>query len=78
MLKIRFYGKLREIFGESIEVEGKFKNIEELANFLAEKEKNVEKLKDYLLFSINKKQADFKDKINDGDEIAIFVTPTGG
>jgi molybdopterin converting factor small subunit len=46
--------------------------------FLAEKDKTVEKIKEYLLFSINKKQASLKDKINDGDEIAIFVTPTGG
>jgi len=78
MLKIWFYGKLREIFGECIELNEKFKNVEELINFLARKDENVEKLKDYFLFSINKKQADLNDEINDGDEIAIFVTPTGG
>ena len=78
MIRVIFYGKLRDIFGDKLIVEEKIEDIEGLMNLLAQKEKIVEKLKEYLLFSINKKQALLQDKINDGDEIAIFVTPTGG
>ena len=78
MIEIRFYGKLRDIFGDKLLVKEKINTIDEILKFLAEKDKTVEKIKEYLLFSINKKQASREDGINNGDEIAIFVTPTGG
>ena len=78
MIVIRFYGKLRDIFGQTIKLEKKIIDIEELLKYLEKKDPAVEKLRTHLLFSINKKQAAIKDKINDGDEIALFITPTGG
>jgi len=36
-VKVRFYGKLREIFGEEMEIKEEIKSVEELAEFLVKK-----------------------------------------
>ncbi len=76
MIVIRFYGKMRRIFGDEIKVKN-IRNIGELLNFL-EKKKEVEEIREYLIFSINGKRASMKDEIRSGDEVAIFIPPTGG
>jgi len=76
MIVIRFYGKMRRIFGDEIKVKN-IRNIGELLNFL-EKKKEVEEIREYLIFSINGKRASMKDEIRSGDEVVIFIPPTGG
>ena len=76
MIVVRFYGKMRRIFGDEIKVKN-IRNIGELLNFL-EKKKEVEEIREYLIFSINGKRASMKDEIRSGDEVAIFIPPTGG
>jgi|GEM_PF-2089433 molybdopterin converting factor small subunit len=78
MITIKFYGKLRQLLGDEIKIEGKMESIEDLLQFLVEKNESIKKLKEHLIFSINQKQASLHDKIKDGDEISVFLPPTGG
>ena len=78
MITVKFYGKLRQLFGEELNIDKKIDTIEDLMNFLEEKNEAIKKLKEHLLFSINRQQAKSHDKIKDGDEIAVFLPPGGG
>lgn len=77
-MKIKFYGKLREMFGEELEIEDEIESIEELANFLMKKDARIKNLKEHLIFSRENKQISLKEKIGKGDEISVFLPPTGG
>lgn len=78
MLKIKLYGVLKEKIGKEIKIDSKFKKIEDVINFLIKKSSYIGEIKEHLLISINNKQASFDDVIKDGDEIAIFLAPSGG
>ncbi len=78
MITVKFYGKLRQLLGDEIKIEEKIESMEDLLRFLTEKNENIKKLKEHLIFSINQKQASLHDEIRDGDEISVFLPPTGG
>jgi len=78
MLKIKLYGVLKEKVGGEIKMESKFKKIEDVINFLIKKSPYIGEIREHLLISINNKQASFDDIIKDGDEISIFLAPSGG
>lgn len=78
MITVKFYGKLRQLLGSEIKIEEEMKSIEDLLRFLAEKNENIKKLKEHLIFSINQKQASLHDEIKDGDKVSVFLPPTGG
>lgn len=73
-----FYGKLRELFGNEMTVEENIATVGELVDFLAERESEVMRLKEHLLFSVNQNQASPETPLKDGDRVAIFFIPTGG
>jgi len=77
-VKVRFYGKLREIFGEEMEIKDGIKSVEELAQFLVKKNARIKNLKEHLIFSRKNKQISLKEKIGKEDEISVFLPPTGG
>jgi len=76
MIRVRFYGKMRRIFGEEMEMEAS--SIKNLLKKLEEKSEKVKNLREHLIFSVNGEEAGENSKIKDGDEVAIFVSPTGG
>jgi len=78
VIKIKFFGKLREKFGQEMVLPKRFENIEDLLNFLIQKDKSLNDIKEHLIFSINYRYATKRDKINDGDIITIIISPTGG
>ncbi len=78
MIKVKFFGKLAEKFGKEMEIHKKFDKVEDVVNFLITEDESIKEIKEHLLFSINHKRASLNDKIDDGDEISIFLTPTGG
>ena len=78
MFEVRFYGKLRQVFGDKATIAEPITTITELIAYLASQDESITRLKPYLLFSKNQKQATLPDTIEDGDEIAVFITPTGG
>ncbi len=77
MVKVKFYGKLRQLFGEEMELD-RASTIDEIVNALEMKNKEVEKIRGYLLFSVNGRQAKKEEKVKESDEVAVFLPPTGG
>lgn len=77
MVKVKFYGKLRHIFGEEMEIEG-ISTVGELINALEKKSEEVKKIKEHLLFSINGRQVKSGESIKEGEDVAVFLPPTGG
>ena len=77
MVKVKFYGKLRQLFGEEMELD-RASTIDEIVNALEKKNKEVEKIRGYLLFSVNGRQAKKEEKVKESDEVAVFLPPTGG
>ncbi len=76
MIKVRFYGKMRRIFGDEKEME--VKTIEEILKILEKEREEIKNLREHFIFSINGREAGEKEELKDGDEVAIFISPTGG
>jgi len=78
MITVAFYGKFRELFGSEMTVKENIATVGELVDFLAEREQEVKRLREHLLFSVNQKQASLETPLEKGDRVAIFFIPTGG
>ena len=76
MIKVRFYGKMRRIFGDEKEME--VKTIEEILKILEKEREEIKNLREHFIFSINGREAGEEEELKDGDEVAIFISPTGG
>ncbi|MCD6481337.1 MAG: hypothetical protein DRQ02_08710 [Candidatus Latescibacterota bacterium] len=76
MVRVRFYGKMRRIFGDEREMEGK--TIEDILRVLEREREEVKNLREHLIFSINGREAKVSNAVNNEDEVAIFISPTGG
>ena len=76
MVRVRFYGKMRRIFGDEREMDGK--TIEDILRVLEREREEVKNLREHLIFSINGREAKVSNAVNNEDEVAIFISPTGG
>lgn len=76
MVKVVFFGRLREEFGNEMEVE--VKNVGELLNILANKKEFFKRMVEYVVVSVNHKLATMESELRDEDVVSIFFPPSGG
>ena len=83
-MKILYFSWIKDKIGkthEDIQIKDNIKTIDDLITLLMNIDKNYEEVfKDTssIKVSINMETADFKDQINNNDEIAFFPPMTGG
>ncbi len=77
-INVIFYGWLRERFGSEITIDEHVDTVNELLTVLSDKDMSIVTVKDHLLVSINQQKASFESPVDDGDNIALFLTPSGG
>ena len=76
MVRVRFYGKMRRIFGDEREMDGK--TIEDILRVLEREREEIKNMREHLIFSINGREAKASNAVSNEDEVAIFISPTGG
>ena len=83
-MKILYFSWIKDKIGkthEDIQIKDNIKTIDDLIKLLKNNNKNYEeafKNTSSIKVSINMETADFKDQINNNDEIAFFPPMTGG
>ena len=76
MVRVRFYGKMRRIFGDEREMDGK--TIEDILRVLEREREEVKNLREHLIFSINGREPKVSSAVSNDDDVTIFISPTGG
>ena len=81
---IKYFSWIKEHIGKSeeqIELPGHINNVNELINYLNEKDKKYSLIfekKEIIKIAVNKTYSSFDANINNNDEIAFFPPVTGG
>ena len=81
---IKYFSWIKEHIGKSeeqIELPGHINNVNELINYLNEKDKKYSLIcdkKEIIKIAVNKTYSSFDTKISNNDEIAFFPPVTGG